>query len=474
MSGRRNNNEIVELSISAIGFEGVAIARKDELVYFVKGVVPGDKITAQVKRKRKNHAEARLVEVLEMSPDRVDAVCSHFGVCGGCSWQNLKYSEQLRWKKQHVRDAFERIGKVGFRELHDTMPAPKQFNYRNKMEFSFGASRWLTDDEINSESDLLNKDFALGLHIPGRFDKILNIDECHIHPSAANEVLNSIRNKAVELGLSGYHQREHRGFLRNLVFRHSEANNEMMVILITTSPETKEEIEFVDWLFDELKVENKYISSLLHVVNDTWSPVANGRIERCEGQEYITEKIHDVDYRISPFSFFQTNSGQLNLFISKIIETAKLRGDEKAWDLYCGTGSITLPAAASVSEITGIELVESSILDARANAELNGINNVSFHCADLHGKGMPELINSLDKPEVVFIDPPRAGMHNNLTDMLNQLKIEKIVYVSCNPSTQARDCALLNENYEVLSLQPVDMFPQTYHVENIALLKLRK
>jgi 23S rRNA (uracil1939-C5)-methyltransferase len=302
----------------------------------------------------------------------------------------------------------------------------------------------------------------------------LNIDECHIHPSAANAVLNDIRNKAIELGLSGYHQREHRGFLRNLVFRHSEANNEMMVILITTSPETKEEIEFVDWLFDELKVENKYISSLLHVVNDTWSPVANGRIERCEGQEFITEKIHDVDFRISPFSFFQTNSGQLNLFISKIIETAKLRGDEKAWDLYCGTGSITLPAAASVAEIIGIELVESSILDARANAELNGISNVSFHCADLHGKGMPELINSLDKPDVVFIDPPRAGMHNNLTEMLNQLKIEKIVYVSCNPSTQARDCALLNENYEVLSLQPVDMFPQTYHVENIALLKLRK
>ena len=473
MSHKRKQSEVVELTVESIGFEGVAVARKDDLVYFLKGAVPGDRVLAQVTRKRKKHAEARVIELLESSPDRTEPLCRHFGVCGGCSWQNLKYSEQLRWKRQHVQDAFERLGKVSYGKLYDTMAAPNQYYYRNKMEFSFGSSRWLTDEEIGSGEALADKSFALGLHIPGRFDKILNIEECHIHPKAANAILNEIRDKAMETGLSGYNQREHSGFLRNLVFRHSEANDEMMVILVTTSAQTTEENSYIDWLFGDFHDRNKNISSLLHVINDTWSPVANGAVARLAGPEYITERIHEVDFRISPFSFFQTNSGQLNLFISKILETAKIRGDELAWDLYCGTGSITLPAAASLAEITGIELVESSILDARANAKLNGISNAEFFCADLHGKDMPELINSLVKPELVFIDPPRAGMHKNLIDKLNELKIEKIVYVSCNPATQARDCALLSENYNVVSLQPVDMFPQTFHVENIALLKLK-
>jgi len=475
MSARRNKEKpIIELEIEAIGFEGVAIARKENLVYFVKHAVPGDIVKVRALRKRSNHVQTQLLEVIRPSELRIDPICRHYGVCGGCSWQNLTYSQQLQWKTQHVKDAFDRIGKIEYKKLLPILGSPKQFNYRNKMEFSFGASRWLEEFEINSIDEIESKNFALGLHIPGRYDKILSIDKCHLHLELCNQILDAVRNKSISLNLSAYHQRLHTGFLRNLVFRTSDEYSQLMTILITKSPEIEDENELIEWLFNDFQKEFPQITTIIHAVNDTVSPVAKGEISEIIGTPYITERVMDVDFRISPFSFFQTNSGQLSQFIGRILETAELNENHIVWDLYCGTGSITLPAARKVRKITGIELVESSIIDAKQNTQLNDINYAEFICSDLHTKDIPELLNKLEKPDLVFIDPPRAGMHKNLINHLLTLSIPRMVYVSCNPATQARDCSLLSEKYELSSLQPVDMFPQTYHVENIALLNLKE
>lgn len=473
MSRKKKDKPVVELRIESIAFEGMAIGRKDNLVYFVKHAVPGDLVKVRALRKRKGYVQTQLLEIIEKSPNHITPKCEHFGVCGGCSWQILSYEDQLHWKKRHVQDSFERIGKVDYGILHDVLPSPNIFNYRNKMEFSFGASRWLEESEINAEDEIANKNFALGLHIPGRYDKILDIKECHIQPSIGNEILQTVKNKSLELRLSAYHQKEHTGFLRNLVLRFSESFSNVMLIIITQTPSSKNEETFVKWILNELSDLFPNISSTIHAINNTLSPVAIGKIAAIKGEEFLKEKILDVTYKISPFSFFQTNSLQLNKFINKIIETARLNKEMTVWDLYCGTGSITLPAAHKVKKIYGFEMVESSIADAKSNANFNQITNADFHCEDLHAKDIEETLNQFEKPDLIFIDPPRAGMHKNLIKLLNKIECPKIVYVSCNPATQARDCAALSEKYEIKSLQPVDMFPQTYHVENIALLEFK-
>ncbi len=477
MPRKKKNKPVVDLKIESIAFEGMALARKDNLVYFVKYAVPGDLVRVRALRKRKGYVITQLLEVLEESPLRQKAKCEYFGVCGGCSWQNLPYDEQLKWKKQHVTDAFERIGKINFNKIYDTLASPKIYNYRNKMEFSFGASRWLTESEIsnnNNNKDIENKNFALGLHIPGRFDKILDINQCHIQTETGNKILTKIKEKALQFKLTAYHQKEHTGFLRNLIIRSSEAYHQLMIILITQSPETEKEKEFTEWFLNDIPVAIPEAASVIHAVNDTLSPVAQGEIKQFRGTEFIQEKILDVDFKISPFSFFQTNPLQLNQFIGAILDTANLDKNMTVWDLYCGTGSITLPAARRVKQIYSFELAESSIKDAQTNASLNNIKNAEFHCLDLHAKNIGETLNQFESPDLIFIDPPRAGMHKNLVELINNINCKTIVYVSCNPATQARDCALLNDKYNVVTLQPVDMFPHTYHVENIALLQLKE
>ena len=473
MSRKKKDKPVIELKIESIAFEGMAIGRKDNLVYFVRNAVPGDVVKVRALRKRKGYVKTQLLEIIEKSPNHIEPKCEHFGVCGGCSWQILGYEDQMRWKKQHVQDAFERIGKVEYAALYDVLPSPNIYNYRNKMEFSFGASRWLEEDEITSGQEIPCKDFALGLHIPGRYDKILDIKECHIQPSLGNEILKIVRNKSLKLALTAYHHKEHTGFLRNLVLRFSESFDNLMAIIITQTPSSENEYTFIKWFLNELPALFANINSAIHAINDSLSPVATGEIATIAGEEYLKEMILDVAFKISPFSFFQTNSLQLNKFIKKIIETAGLNEEMTVWDLYCGTGSITLPAARKVKKIYGFEMVESSIADAKSNAEFNQIDNAEFHCEDLHAKDIAGTLSKFEKPDLIFIDPPRAGMHNNLINLLRTVECPEIVYVSCNPATQARDCAVLAEKYKVKSLQPVDMFPHTYHVENIALLELK-
>jgi 23S rRNA (uracil1939-C5)-methyltransferase len=465
--------EIVELTIESLGFEGKSIARLDGKVIFVKGGLPGDKVIAEIRKSKKKHSEAVIREIIEPSLVRREPVCGLFGECGGCSWQQCQYQEQLRWKEQTVVDCFERLGKIDYGERRSIIGSPQEFNYRNKMEFTFSNKRWLTNAEVASGKDYTDKGFALGLHAPGRFDAVLDVSHCYIQPQVGNDILSAIRNKALALGVHGYNSRSHEGFLRNLVIRTTLYQNQLMIILVTNEIATDEERLFTDWFTTEFCPSFDGLTSAFHAINSSRSPVAIGKIEYQFGLEYITEESHDVVYRISPFSFFQTNSYQLENFLTQTLLSANVQPDNTVWDLYCGTGSISLPLAKNTGHVVGVELVESSIADAKVNAELNSITNVEFHCADLHKQATLDFLKTLPQPDIIVVDPPRAGIHEQTLRHILALAPERICYVSCNPATQARDCALLDEAYRVEYIQPIDMFPHTFHVENVARLVRR-
>lgn len=464
-------NRIIDIDIDSIGFEGIAIGRLDGVVHFVSGALPGERIRARVVRSKKRFVEAETIEILEPSPSRREAPCEHFGTCGGCKWQHLEYTEQTRWKRQHVIDAFERIGHVQVGTYHPTIECDPPFGYRNKMEFSFGGSKWLTQEQIASGAEF-DTSFALGLHIPGRFDKVLDVHRCLLQRDVGNEILSTTHRLAAEFGIAAYHQRRHDGFARNLVVRTSASTGAVMAILITTTPTSEQEQAFIDaWMQQWAMLPPE--SSLLHAINDSWSPVAVGQIARTEGPGVLEETSHGITYRISPFSFFQTNTFQLPQLVGAAIDAAKLTSDDVVWDLYCGTGTLTLPAARRARHVIGAELVASSIADATANADRNGIANVEFHTVDLHSPKATPVLEAFQRPDVILIDPPRAGMHAMLVEHVLRIGAPRIVYVSCNPSTQARDCALMAEHYEVTDVTPVDMFPHTFHVESVAVLQRR-
>lgn len=340
------------------------------------------------------------------------------------------------------------------------------------MEFSFGASRWLTSEEMGNEN--LNTSFAVGLHVPGRFDKVLDVDTCHIADARNQVLLASMRNKADALAITAHHAREHHGFLRNIIMRTNREATQLMIVLITSPISHDQEYDFIEWYKHELPTIVPNITSHIWAVTESKSGVAIGDIQWSNGSETINEIIHGVKFTISPFSFFQTNAVQLEPFISAILQTAHLKSEDIVWDLYCGAGSITLPAAKYCKKIIGFELSESSIIDANVNKHENNIYNAEFYHEDLHKKNAMTLLSQCEKPDTVILDPPRAGIHEMVLQHLLTLESPRIVYVSCNPATQARDCAILHEKYDIISLQPVDMFPHTYHVENIALLQLRK
>ncbi|OGU59251.1 MAG: 23S rRNA (uracil-5-)-methyltransferase RumA [Ignavibacteria bacterium GWF2_33_9] len=472
MSKKKKNIQL-ELKIEKLAFEGFGIARNEELVYFVKNAIPGDTVLANVTKKRKNYAEANTLEVLEKSSDRIEPICKYFNDCGGCTLQSMNYSEQIYWKKQFVVEALQRIGKITDANIEDTLAAPQVFNYRNKMEFSFSAQRWLNIDEIAGENDILQKDFALGLHTPKNYMKVIDIDKCWIQQDTANIILNIARDLALDMGITAFHSHIHEGFLKNLVIRYSRLENEFLVILITNRPTVNAEEEFVSKLYEKVTSQVKNTSSFLWGVNSTLSPLAQGEIVFKKGKGYLTEEILGIKFQISPFSFFQTNPTQLNNFISLILEKAELKPTDFVIDLYCGAGSITLPAAKKVEKIVGFELVQSAVSDAKMNAQLNNIENAEFYVADLHAKETPDLLKQFPTPDVLLIDPPRAGMHKNLVQHIIEIKPKNIIYVSCNPATQARDMILLKEFYEIESCTPVDMFPQTYHTESVAKLILK-
>jgi 23S rRNA (uracil1939-C5)-methyltransferase len=464
-------DEVIELEVESIGFEGISIAKKYGKVYFVKGGLPDDVVIVNVGKKLKGYIAASIKEIITPSPYRIAPYCDYYGACGGCSWQCLTYEQQLYWKKQHIIDAHNRLGKVNANRYHNTISARQTLQYRNKMDFSFSSLRWLTTNEI-ATGDVHNRNFALGLHIPGKFNQVLDIRDCKIQDPEWNNILNTIREKALILNIAPIKLNKNGGgFLKGLTLRKSMLKNETMCILITTNTTDDKEKTFIDWYKNELQTLFPNLASVVWATNDKNS-VNVGNIRFIIGKKYLTERILGIDYQISPFSFFQTNSYQLDTFIKLIIDVADIKQNNIVWDLYCGTGSITLPVAKKCSKVYGIELNSQSIEDAKKNAKFNSIDNVEFYVSDLHSPKIPDLLNALPNPNILILDPPRSGLHPNLIKHILQVKPLKIVYVSCNPATQARDLTELTTCYNLLDVYPVDMFPHTYHIENVAKLKL--
>ncbi len=456
--------ETVELEIESAAFEGRGVARTGGLVVFVRNAVPGDRARVLIQRKKRKFAEGIAEEIVHPSPDRVDPPCPHFGTCGGCNWQNFDYGRQLEVKRQHVVDLLERIGHLREIEVRPTLAAPAQYHYRNKMEFTFGAGRWLTRQEIDSGEEL-RKDFALGLHVPRRFDKLLDLETCLLPDPVAAEILAWTRAFALEQDWTAYHWRRHRGFLRNLVIRTSRSG-QVLVSLVTSSRDEEGMQAFGEALLEAFPA----LTTLLNTVNPTRSPVTTGETFLEHGPGVIEEELGGLRFRLGPDTFFQPNTAQAERLFEVVRELARLEGGETVVDLYCGVGAIALFLARHAGRVIGLELQEAAVEEARANARFNGIDNCTFEAGDVARASLPLIPEDSPKPDLYVLDPPRAGLHPKLSQGLVASGPPRIVYVSCNPATQARDLEVLASAYRIDAVQPVDMFPQTYHIENVVSL----
>lgn len=459
------------ITITDVAAEGKSLVRVDDMVVFVPFVVPGDVVDLQIKRKKKKHAEAVAVKFHSYSPDRVEPFCKHFGVCGGCKWQMLPYDKQIAYKQQQVVDNLTRLGKVELPEVSPILGSAKTQCYRNKLEFTFSNKRWLTEQEIkeNVQYDVMD---GLGFHISGAFDKVLDITECHLQDDINNALRNGIRQYAHEHGLSFYDIRQQVGLLRNIIVRTS-STGELMVILACQVHEEEERQQMMDLLayIDETFPQ---ITSLLYVINNKKNDtIGDLDIETFSGKNHMFEEMEGLRFKIGPKSFYQTNSEQAYELYKVARNFAGLTGQELVYDLYTGTGTIANFVARQCREVIGIEYVPEAIEDAKVNAELNKLDNTKFYAGDMKDMLTTEFIAEHGRPDVIITDPPRAGMHQDVIDVLRFAAPIRIVYVSCNPATQARDLQLLDDMYRVTKVQPVDMFPHTHHVENVVLLEKR-
>ena len=455
----------LELQIESLAYGGMGLARKDDFVIFVKGGIPGQKVNARIYKKKKGYAEARVQHIITESPNSVEAPCDHFGVCGGCKIQNLSYNEQLKEKSNQVEDAFRRLGGFQDFKLDHVVGADPIFNYRNKMEFTFSPNRWV----LETETEGVDRSFAVGLHIPGRYDKILDIKDCHIQPVIGNKILKVARDVClVHPDLKPYDPKTHIGFLRFLMLRFGVNTNQIMVNLVTAYDDINKLSPLIDALLEQVPE----ITSMVNNVNTRKADVAFGEFETLVfGEPFIQETIGDLTFEISANSFFQTNTIQGKQLYDEVVKAAGLTGSEIVFDLYCGTGTIGLYLANQVKEVYGFEVIRSALEDAEKNAHQNKIANAIFLKANLDTFFKSgQLPRRIPKPDVVIVDPPRAGMHPDMTNYLYKFKAKKIVYVSCNPTTQARDAKVLaEEGYGIKSAVMVDMFPHTPHIETVLL-----
>ena len=451
------------------GAKGVSVAKApDGKVIFIPNVVPGDIINVQTFKKRKAYYEGKATHFHEFSEHRIDPICQHFGVCGGCKWQNMKYSQQLFYKQNEVKNHLQRIGKVELPEFEPILGSEKQFFYRNKMEFGFSNSRWLTEQEIESTEDLGSRN-ALGFHIPKMWDKILDITKCHLQEDPSNAIRNEIRDFANKNGLTFFNPREHSGLLRTLMIR-TVSTGEVMVLIQFFEDDKKNR----DLLMDFLAERFPEITSLQYVINakpnDT---IYDQNVILYKGRDYILEEMEGLKFSINAKSFYQTNSDQAYELYKITRDFAGLTGDELVYDLYTGTGTIAQFVSKNAKKVIGVESVPEAIIDAKANAERNNITNCEFYVGDMKNVFNDAFIAQHGHPDVIITDPPRDGMHKDVVEQLLKIGAKKIVYVSCNSATQARDLQLMDEKYKVTRVRPVDMFPQTHHVENVVLLEKR-
>jgi 23S rRNA (uracil1939-C5)-methyltransferase len=467
--GRKKELPLLEkVTITDIGAEGNALARVDNLVVFVPMLIPGDVVDIKVIKKRKKYLEGIVLKFHEYSPDRIDPKCIHFGVCGGCKWQHLPYNLQLQYKAKQVRDNLTRIGKVELPVIDPIIGSDDIFLYRNKLEYTFSDKRWLTKEEVISDA-VFDRENALGFHIPGLFDKVLDIKECHLQPEPSNSIKNSVREYANRNSLEFFDLREQKGFLRNIVIRNTLEGKVMVIVVFF-----HDDVEKRNGLLDFLASEFPQIISLMYVINSKRNDSLNDQDPILyKGENHLVEDMDGMKFRVGPKSFYQTNTNQALKLYKIVKDFAALTGKEIVYDLYTGTGTIANYVASEAEKVIGIEYVEEAVADAKINSEINGIGNTHFFAGDMIKVLSDSFFISNGKPDVIITDPPRAGMHEDVIKIIARAAADKIVYVSCNPSTQSRDIQLLSDEYYVARIQPVDMFPHTHHVENVVLLKRR-
>lgn len=455
------------VTITDVAAEGKSLARVDDMVLFIPFGAPGDVVDVQIRMKKKNFMEGNIIHFHTKSGLRREPFCEHFGTCGGCKWQHLPYSLQADYKRQHVIDSLERIG--GFRgvAVAPVIVSPQETHYRNKLEYTFSDRRWLTGDELPESGERPEVNFnGLGFHLPGQFDRILDINICHLQPEPSNSIRLFVKSTAEDLKIPFYNQRRHEGNLRNLIIRNNK-KGEFMVILSVADFNTATET-----LLSRLKERFPEIISLNYVVNSKKNDDISDLETNCfSGERFLIDDLDNLLFRIGPVSFYQTNSHQVVHLYRKAVEFAALTGVETVYDLYTGTGTIANFAAGKAQRVVGIEYSEQAVADARENSLFNNIENTTFVAGDIAKVLNPFFVEEHGAPHVIITDPPRAGMHPDVVKQIVEIAPDRIVYVSCNPATQARDLAMMQSSYSIAGVQPVDMFPQTHHIENIVLLK---
>ena len=468
--GRKNKLKpfYEKVEITGIGAEGKSLAKIDNLVVFTTQVVPGDVADLQVIRKRRNFQEARVTKIHTYSNDRVESFCEYFKDCGGCSWQMLPYEKQLFYKQKQVEDQLSRIGKTEIPEIEKIIGADKTTYYRNKLEFTFSNRRWLSQEEVESDTEVADRN-ALGFHVPGLFDKVINIRKCWLQPEPSNKIRNFLFDYATLNNYEFFNIHEQEGFLRNVFIRTSSIG-EVMVILVFYYNDDEKREQILKALTDTFPE----ITSLVYIINTKGNATINDQeVLLHSGRDHIWEEMSGLRFKIGPKSFYQTNSGQAYELYKIVQEYAALTGNEIVYDLYTGTGTIANFIAGQASRVVGIEAIPEAIEDAIFNSEVNHIPNTSFVAGDIKDVLNDDFFKENGIPDIIITDPPRAGMHKDVVSAVLQAAPSRIIYVSCNPATQARDIAMMDEKYRVTRVQPVDMFPQTHHVENVVLLEFR-
>ncbi|MFN4248075.1 MAG: 23S rRNA (uracil(1939)-C(5))-methyltransferase RlmD [Flavipsychrobacter sp.] len=468
---RKKKSEIKGILISSYAAEGKSIATlEDGKVLFVENAIPGDVVDVRVTKNKKSWAEGKVTKLITPSPTRVEPFCEHFGVCGGCKWQMVPYEQQIAYKQQQVQDQLTRIGHIELPEMQPISGSPKQQYYRNKLEFTFSMLRYRTHEEITAAGDtVIPQEPALGFHAPGLFDKVVEINQCYLQTEPTNKLLQVLRDYSKLHNLPYYNYREHTGWLRNVVLRVARTG-EILVNLVIQHEDKPKRIALLDHLLKEIPEITTLHYTINGKVNDS---IHDLEVHTYHGKGYIEETLEDFKFKISPKSFFQTNTYQAENLYRFTRDFAGLTGNETLYDLYCGTGSIGIFCSKGAQKVIGIEVVADAIEDAKLNAAANGLDHCLFYAGDVADICTDEFFENHGRPDVIITDPPRAGMHEKLIQQLLRIKAPKVVYVSCNPATQARDLQLLDTAYKVTRLQPVDMFPHTHHIENVALLELR-
>lgn len=469
MGRKRKELPVVEnVEITGVAAEGKSIARVDDMVVFIPYGAPGDVVNIKLDKKKRSYAEAHIVDMVKPSPDRVTPACEHFGVCGGCKWQHIPYESQLRYKRDQVVDALTRIAKVEIPEVNPTLGSKETFCYRNKLEYTFSCKCWITFEDLRSGREIADRN-ALGFHIPGAFDKVLDIKKCWLQDDLSNRIRLFVRQYALAKGYEFYDIKAQQGLMRTLMVRIA-STGEVMLIVVFARPEQ----EKINDLMGAIAAEFPEITSQLYVVNQKVNDtIADQEVITYRGRDYINEEMEGLQFRIGPKSFYQTNSLQAYELYKVARRMACLKPDDLVYDLYTGTGTIANFVARQVKKVVGIEYVPEAIADAKLNSEVNGIDNTIFFAGDMKDVLTDGFIEEHGRPDVMIIDPPRAGMHEDVVNVILNARPERIVYVSCNPATQARDLALMDSLYRVEEVQPVDMFPHTHHVENVVRMTRR-